>query len=209
MVPFLRALTLTITGASEEAIAVADGLIEAAEATRNPSALCFALLAYGFAFRDADPGRALAALRRGLVLAQDSGNRNSETHLAAVLCRAEAKYGDPLAALHYFGLAIHNHHESGNTTSISTPLAMLAAFFDQLGRYESAATIAGFALSPLTATGLPIATFLIQGNPIPEEPEAHEWIMVDAGAPPQTETILKNIRRRSRSPGQSGITMAH
>ena len=32
---------------------------------------------------------------------------------------------------------------------------MLAAFSDRLGRYESAATIAGFAFSPLTAAVLP------------------------------------------------------
>ena len=36
-------------------MAAANGLIEAAEATRNPCALSFALFAYGFAFRDADP----------------------------------------------------------------------------------------------------------------------------------------------------------
>ena len=36
---------------------------------------------------------------------------------------------------------------------------MLAAVFDRLGRYEPAATIAGFALSPLAAVGVPeIAT---------------------------------------------------
>ena len=34
-------------------------------------------------------------------------------------------------------------------------LAVLAAFFDRLGRYEPAATIAGFALSPLTAVRVP------------------------------------------------------
>ena len=34
---------------------------------------------------------------------------------------------------------------------IRTPLAVLAAFLDRLGRYEAAATIAGFAFSPLTA----------------------------------------------------------
>jgi len=148
-------MALTIKGASDEANTVADGLIEAAEATRNPMALCFALLADGFAFRDANPARALAALRRGLAIAQDTGNRLSESHLAAVLCRVEAKYGDPLAALEYFRLAIHNHHESGNTTMISTPLAILAAFFDQLGRYESAATIAGFTFSPVTLASSP------------------------------------------------------
>ena len=62
----------------EEAMAAATGLIDAAEATHNPYALSFALLAYGFAFRDADPDRALDALRRGLVIAQDSGNRGIE-----------------------------------------------------------------------------------------------------------------------------------
>ena len=56
-------------------MAAANGLVDAAEATRNPCALSFALLAYGFAFRDADPDRAREALRRGLVIAQDSGNR--------------------------------------------------------------------------------------------------------------------------------------
>ena len=95
-------------------MAAATGLIEAAEATRNPYALSFALLAYGFAFRDADPDRALEAMRRGLVIAQDSGNRCNETHLAASLARLEAEYGDPLAALDYFALAIRNYHDSGN-----------------------------------------------------------------------------------------------
>ena len=94
-------------------------------------------------------------MRRGLAIAQDSRNRSSESHLAAVLCRVEAKYGDPVAALNYFRVAIHNHHESGNTTLISTPLAVLAAFFDRLGRYESAATIAGFAFRPVTAASFP------------------------------------------------------
>jgi hypothetical protein len=36
-----------------------------------------------------------------------------------------------------------------------TPLAVLAALIDRLGRYEPAATIAGFAASPLTAVAVP------------------------------------------------------
>ncbi len=47
-------------------MAAATGLIDAAEATRNPYAFSFALLAYGFAFRDADPDRALEAIAPGL-----------------------------------------------------------------------------------------------------------------------------------------------
>ena len=98
--------------------------------------LSFALLAYGFAFRDADPDRALGATRLGLAIARDSGNRGTETSLALSLSRLEAKYGDPLAALDYFAVAIRNYHDSGNTTTIRVPLADLAAFFDRMGRHE-------------------------------------------------------------------------
>src|SRR6185437_15719890 len=84
------ALALTISGPSDEAMGLADGLIDAAEATRNPFALCFALLAFGFAYGDTDPARAIDALRRGLAVAQDTGNQMSESHLAAVLCRVES-----------------------------------------------------------------------------------------------------------------------
>jgi predicted ATPase/class 3 adenylate cyclase len=148
-------MALTIEGPSEEADAAADGLVDAAEATGNVCALCFALIAYGFAFRDTDPAAALQAMRRGLVIAQNSGNRHVASHLAAVLCRVEANYGDPVAALEYFRMAIGNHHESGNITMISTPLAILAAHFDRLGCCEPAATLAGFAFSPVTARSFP------------------------------------------------------
>jgi predicted ATPase len=145
-------ILLTVTGSGEEAMAAAEGLIDAAEATGNPHALAFALLAYGLAVHDADPVRSLAALRRGLVIAQDSGNRANQSHLATNLCRFEAEHGDPLAAFDYFTVAIGNYHDSGNTHMIRSPLAYLAAFFDRLGRYEPAATIAGFAVtSPLAA----------------------------------------------------------
>ena len=67
---------LALAGSGGEAMDSADGLIEAAEATGNPLLLAWALGAYGVAFRDADPVGALNALGRGLVIAQDSGNRN-------------------------------------------------------------------------------------------------------------------------------------
>ena len=154
-------VALTIVGSDEEAMAAAEGLIEAAEASRNPHALSFALLAHGFACRDADPVPALDALRRGLVIAQDSGNRATETHLAMVLARLEAQHGDPLAALAYVTVAIRNYHDAGDTIYMRSPLAVLAALLDRLGRYESAATIAGFAVSPLTAAAVPEITTAI------------------------------------------------
>jgi hypothetical protein len=50
--------SLTPAGSVDEAIAAANGLIEAAEAPRNPYVLSNALLAYGYAFRETDPDRA-------------------------------------------------------------------------------------------------------------------------------------------------------
>ena len=143
-------IALAMAGSGEEARADANSLIDAAEATPNPYVLSYALWAHGYAFRNADPARALDGLRRGLVIAQDSGNRFTETLLVGQLSRLEAEHGDPLAALDHVTLAIRNYHDAGNAL-IRGPLAILAAFFDRLGRYEPAATIAGFAVSPMTA----------------------------------------------------------
>jgi predicted ATPase/class 3 adenylate cyclase len=141
---------LTMAGRGDEAMAVANGIVDAADATGNPSAHAFALLAYGFAFRDAEPGRALEALRQALVMSQASGFRFNETNVAVILAGLEAECGDPLAAFDCLTVAIRNFDNSGNTALIRSPLAVLAAFFDRLGRYEPAATIAGFAVNPLT-----------------------------------------------------------
>ena len=82
--PGMAGFALAVAGSGGEAMDSADGLIEAAEATGNPSLLALALGAYGLAFRDADPVGALNALGRGLVIAQDSGNRAHASALAAV-----------------------------------------------------------------------------------------------------------------------------
>jgi predicted ATPase len=146
---------LALAGSVEEAMDSADGLIEAAEATGNPSLLASALGAYGAAFRDADPVGALNALGRGLVIAQDSGNRAQASVHAPFLALLEAEHGDTASALDHLTLAIRNYHNSGNTTTLRVPLAVLAALFDRLGRYEPAATVAGFALSPFSAAAVP------------------------------------------------------
>uniref|UniRef100_UPI003F9BCBFB ATP-binding protein n=2 Tax=Mycobacterium sp. TaxID=1785 RepID=UPI003F9BCBFB len=144
---------LTFAGRGEEARVAANGLIEAAEATRNPHALSNALNAYGFALRDTDPDRALDALRRGLVIAQDSGSRCSE--LATSLASFETGLGDIASALDHVTLAIRNYHDSGSTALMHGPLAVVAVLFDRLGRREPAATIAGLAFDPVTAVFVP------------------------------------------------------
>jgi hypothetical protein len=112
---------LAVAGSGGEAMDAADGLIEAAEATGNPSWLAGALGAYGVAFRDADPVGALNALRRGLVIAQDSGNRTQASLLALNLARLEAEHGDTLAAFDHPTLVIRNCYNAGDTTAIRWP----------------------------------------------------------------------------------------
>ncbi len=138
-----------------EAIAVANDILDATDSIANPWALSFVLLTYGIACSDVDPLRAGAAMRRGLAIAQDSGNRYNETHLANILGRLEARHGDPLAALDYLALALRNYHDSGNTAVMRVPLAVLAAFLNRLGRDEPAATIAGYAFGPITKEWIP------------------------------------------------------
>jgi hypothetical protein len=81
--------------------------------------------------------------------------------LALNLARLEAERADPLAALDHITLAIRNYHDSGNTSTMRSPLAVLVVLFDRLGRYEPSATIAGFALSTLTALAFPEITTAI------------------------------------------------
>jgi hypothetical protein len=144
-------VALVRAGFHTEAMAAANDLIDAAKTIPNPWALSWACMSYGIT---ADPLRARDVLRKGLVVAQDSGNRYSESHLANILGRLEAQHGDALAALDYLTLAIRNYHDSGHTV-IRVPLAVLAALLHRLGRDEPAATIAGYAVSPLTTAWIP------------------------------------------------------
>jgi tetratricopeptide (TPR) repeat protein len=154
-------LALAVAGSGGEAMDSAEGLIEAAEATGNPHLLALALGAYSAAFRDADPVGALNAGGRGLVIAQDSGNRTIASVLAGFLALLEAEHGDPVAAFDHLTLAIRNFHNAGDSTTIRSPLAFLAVLFDRLGRYEPAATIAGFAVGAMTERVFPEFTAAI------------------------------------------------
>jgi predicted ATPase len=149
---------LTWAGRSDEALSVAAGLIEATEATHNPFAISFALMAYGQAYSTEDPLRALEALRRGVAIAQESGNRGNESYLAMTLAmtlaRIETELGDQLVALENITLAIRNYYDSGSVSQIRTALGLLATFLDRWGHAESAVIIAGFVCVAPTAAPL-------------------------------------------------------
>jgi hypothetical protein len=67
------------------------------------------------------------------------------------LCKHEADYGNLLAALDCVTLAIRNYHDSGNVAVMGVPLSNLAYTLDRLGRHEPAASILGFAFTPMVA----------------------------------------------------------
>lgn len=91
------ALALTIAGAGDEAMALSEGLL-GTDATDNPHVVSWALFAYGFARGDADPELAYDVLRRGLRIAQESGNRRVEAVLTVGLSRLAATHADPSTA---------------------------------------------------------------------------------------------------------------
>ncbi|WP_231989121.1 NB-ARC domain-containing protein [Mycobacterium sp. 852002-51613_SCH5001154] len=155
MIQLHLVLALAAAGAVDEAVTAAEGLIDVAEATRNPFVLSYALSAYGFAFRDVDPAAAREALRRGIVLARDSGNRWNEATSAVALSTLEITHGDRLVALDCVMVALRHFDDAGASGLLSTPLAVLVALLDRLGRYEPAAVIAGFAVDPFSTASFP------------------------------------------------------
>jgi len=114
------------------------------------------------------PGEAMAAsdgllaiagaydiFRRGLTIAQDSGNRQFESHFALFLSRLAIDHGDPVDAFDFLTLAIRNHHDSGSFSFLRAPLTFLAAYLTRLGRHQPAAIIIGFAADPFTRAAFP------------------------------------------------------
>jgi hypothetical protein len=151
-------MALSLEGAETEAIAVQLGVVAAAEATCNPHSISLALLAEGLVHRFADPAAALAARRRSLQVAQESGNRFNESHIAVTLSQLEVRHGATQSAFDHLALAIRNYQDSGNIATSRSPLAILAALLYRLGHYEPAATIAEFATNRLTRMAFPEIT---------------------------------------------------
>src|SRR6202034_4422609 len=108
-------VALAVAGSGGEAMDSADGLLAAAEGTGNPLFYAWALGASSFACHDADPVGALDALRRGLVIAQDSGNRANASAQAVFLARLEAEHGGTVFAFDYLTPAIRNFHDGGDS----------------------------------------------------------------------------------------------
>ncbi len=141
-------------------------------------------------------------MRRGVVIAQDSGNRTFETYLASSLARLEAQHGDPLAALDYFLVAIRNLHDSGNSTTIRAILATLAALFDRLGHDEVAATMSRIRRHALHAVSR--AGDQHRDNPPAQSSRRRNLrILSSQRARQMTTAAMVDLRTRPNRPGPS------
>ncbi|HUF53293.1 MAG TPA: adenylate/guanylate cyclase domain-containing protein, partial [Dehalococcoidia bacterium] len=145
----------------EEAMVMADGVVASAEATGVPSSIAFALDAYGKAFAESDPVRALAAKRRAWSVAHDHGVRLFEAFIARDLAGLEASHGDRQTGLQLFDDSIDSFQQSGEVGPLAGTLATLAVFLDRVDRPRAAATLYGaishdtFAMAAFP--GLPVA----------------------------------------------------
>jgi hypothetical protein len=102
-----------------------------------------------------NPAAAYEAHRRGLQIAQDSGNRFAEIYHAGNLARLAAAFAEPVEALDYITLSIRNFYDSGSISMLPSALGVLATFLDRHGRFEPAAVISRFAATPFTRTTYP------------------------------------------------------
>lgn len=152
-------MALNQSGREEEALTASEGLLATAETTDTPSTACFALLAHGIAHIAADPIAAYDSLSRAVTIAQESGNRQLEVAAAvtqSILMAADggpmgsATPADPADALDFLAVTIRRYHEAGSVSLLRYPLAILTAVLDRLGHHEQAATISGFAATPMT-----------------------------------------------------------
>jgi hypothetical protein len=146
---------LSIADGLDEALAESESLASVEQITDNPALICWAYNMYGWVRQTADPGLATAAHRRGLTIAQETGNRLLETYLASNLCRLSAAHGDSTEAFDLLTIAINNYVKSGNYSLLPQPMAVLVAYFDRLGYFEAAATISGFSRSPFVGDYYP------------------------------------------------------
>jgi len=148
-------MALNFSGDADGAKEASEGLLAAAAATTNPTTACFAFFSHGIAHLDGDPVVVYDALRRALAIAQDCGNRQMEAAVAVMLSLAASTRDDPGDSLDDLSLAIRHYLDAGSVSLMHNPLAILAGAFDRLGHLEQAATISGFAASPMALAGYP------------------------------------------------------
>jgi hypothetical protein len=135
---------LGAAGRFDEARALAAEVVEAAEATGIPWTIAGAMHGFGRAFADTDPEAALAAYRRGVSLARETGNRWWILTSGSELGALETRVGQPQGALNTFTELLDWTWEAGDVTFLSRLFVWLITIFEHLERYEASSSLLGF-----------------------------------------------------------------
>ena len=146
---------LPSVGRAEEAMAIADDAMAAANARSSPYWVAFAHVGYGRALAHADPVRALDKFREGLAYAREHPLPYWEAVFAREAGGLEAVHGDPEQALDLLSISLNSFQKAGNKATLAWTLASLAVLFERTRHPEIAATIAG------ATTQYPIADFIL------------------------------------------------
>jgi len=130
-------------GRIEEALALAEDAVAAAQSLGNPYWVSYALWIAGMAFAKADVNRAFAAWDEGVAFVREHRVQFFEGFLARDAARLHTSDGEPEAALVLFDEAIAAFHRAGNVPQLIITLASVPALFERLDRLAPAAMLLG------------------------------------------------------------------
>lgn len=134
---------LAMVGAHDEAMAIADDIVDKVAAARTPSSLVAALFSKGRAFSKADPGCALNAFETALAHARTSGNRYWEIVIVPAVAELQVRSGDPVKTLRTLPPMLEIWGQSTEIGLASLTTATLILLFERLGYLTVAATLSG------------------------------------------------------------------
>lgn len=135
--------TLEAAGRAPDAMSIAEEAVARARVHANPFWMTFSLWAFGSAFAEADPKRALAAWRKGLGCAREHRIMYFEGFITRDAAMLSVVDEGPLGRLELFDTAVELFHEAGNVVQMIITLGAVCAFFERTGRPESAAILYG------------------------------------------------------------------
>jgi predicted ATPase/class 3 adenylate cyclase len=190
----------------EEARTLADSAVTAAREHGNPNWIVIALSAYGRAYEDTDPERALGAFREAREFAHRHHIAFFEPGLGWDLARLEAVHGDLDEALILFDEILDAAHRGGSNNQVSIALANLAVVLHDLGRAEIAATIYGSSTRHPVIANVPALSELIEQLRAGLGDATFEQC-VTAGAAMETADSVRYARQQIRT-ARDGLTTA-
>lgn len=134
---------LPLIGRSDKAMTLAEQTITAARDRGNPFLIAWAYNAYGRAYSERMPARALDAFREGLEYTRENRVPFWEANIARDAAALEAAHGERSEALWMFEQTINTFHRTGNVGHTAATVASLAMFFARIDQPAIAATLYG------------------------------------------------------------------